>query len=366
LARWLATHDVSGWVGAAVVILFCFLAWLNINAVSGRQTSGQTWHSMSRGESLYGSENSTRDRAITVVTSLILFSVAPFVGLLFGLSRFFSRYLIVQEQKSVYARYLDAMDAKLEAEHLERALRDGVPPRTTEGLYNPLPKRFTGEHRANVARVVAGGFATTAAQARSTTAQPGVGPQPSAPGLTARVANAVGAVPAMPNRPVHAGVLSARQIADGVLGGDASTQLRTAPATPADPTVLPVSSNRDAPMMQRLSKLSVARNLARELIMRIVSLLTTVSFILHRQFRPDLQAEAAQFVKDFEERGFLVADAALEFESELELARKTNQGIENSLPDEAQIERRKSIERDVEQMEAEMKDRREKLINAPQ
>jgi hypothetical protein len=61
------------------------------------------------------------------------------------------------QQAAFYNRYLDAMDAKVQAKYLRRALDKGEPPDDTDGLYCPLSKAFKGEYRQRVARVVAGG-----------------------------------------------------------------------------------------------------------------------------------------------------------------------------------------------------------------
>jgi len=156
LAVWIRAHDYSRSLGGIIGGVFFVLGCMNIAATRLRQQNGAVWHSMSRGESRFGREDYWRDIRISVLAAVCLFALATPVGLLFVLSRFLSYFLEAKEQQSVYARYLDAMDAKLEAQHLEIALRDGVPPKTTEGIYGPLPKRFTGEHRANVARAGAG------------------------------------------------------------------------------------------------------------------------------------------------------------------------------------------------------------------
>ena len=60
-------------------------------------------------------------------------------------------------QAEFYNRYLDIIDGKIEARFMETALREGCPPSKTGGIYRPLSDAFTGERRANIARIVAGG-----------------------------------------------------------------------------------------------------------------------------------------------------------------------------------------------------------------
>lgn len=155
--EWANRHHLSSWIGWIVLIAFAFLAWSNLNASSKRQISGEPWHSMSRGESIWGREDRARDLWIVGIVGLLLLLLCAPVGLLFLVSRVLSYHLIAQEQASIYARFLDARDAQIENDHLMRALDVGAPPRLTEGLYGPLHKKFKGDHRKNIARVAASG-----------------------------------------------------------------------------------------------------------------------------------------------------------------------------------------------------------------
>jgi hypothetical protein len=155
-AEFLGKLDLSGKLAWLFVFAYGFLAMKNFTARFKREARGIAWHSMSRGESLFGSENRWRDIGITVGAIMFLNIFAPPIGFLFFVSRCAAGYLYKKQQASLYARYLDAMDAKIEGEYLEKALRDGDPATATMGIYGPLPKRFVGEHRANVARGAAG------------------------------------------------------------------------------------------------------------------------------------------------------------------------------------------------------------------
>jgi hypothetical protein len=156
-ATWLNEHNFGSVISLCVAAIFFGLAKLNLAATQQRQATGERWHSMSRGESLFGSENSNRDFIITCLVGLPLLVFAVPVGVLFIVSRGLSLHLVAQEQASVYARFLDHRDKEIEDIHFGRALKEGVPPQLTEGLYGPLPERFKGEHRKNVAWVAAGG-----------------------------------------------------------------------------------------------------------------------------------------------------------------------------------------------------------------
>jgi hypothetical protein len=155
LAQWLVAHNCSSWAGTVMLALYSFLAMLNLGAAVTRERKGISWHSMSRGESILGGEHPILSFILGFLLFSVLSAVSPFVGLFFGVSRVMSYQLARKQQQSIYARYLDAMDAKIEQEHLECALRDAPSPKKTTGLYCPLPERIKGEHRANVARIVA-------------------------------------------------------------------------------------------------------------------------------------------------------------------------------------------------------------------
>ena len=142
--------------GIFILLAYAFLAWRNIRAARKRLMDGVRWHSRSYGESLFGSENPIRDFVIEVIVAFFLFIVSPIFGGYFIFSRYqsyLSKWLGIAQR---YNRYLDAVDAKIESEFLEKALRDGFPASETAGIYEPLPRHLKGELRANVARVAAG------------------------------------------------------------------------------------------------------------------------------------------------------------------------------------------------------------------
>jgi hypothetical protein len=146
-------------IGGLFQAVFLVLAGANLAAARQRQKKGIRWHSMCRGESLFGSEGPIRDWIITVVVVVVLFKFhAALFAAFFLLSRIFSEYLEQQRQRSRYNRYLDIMDAQIESEHLQQTLAKGPAPMVTDGIYCPLPGSFQGEHREKVARVVAGTF----------------------------------------------------------------------------------------------------------------------------------------------------------------------------------------------------------------
>jgi hypothetical protein len=177
IGTWIYRHDYSSKVGALVICAYGLLGGLSLQSIHGRRRGGKMWHSMSRGESLFGSENKLRDFCLAAAAILVLSTFAPAVGFLFLLSRFASYHFAAKQQAILYARYLDAMDAKIEAEFLQPSLDRGEPPVVTEGLYCPLPKTFQGEHRARIARVVTGG-PFDAGETAATSQKPGTQQRP--------------------------------------------------------------------------------------------------------------------------------------------------------------------------------------------
>jgi len=157
IAQWISEHDYAKTIGWIMVIASGFMVVRNLTQTRARTTTGHMWYSLSRGASIFGNENKTRDLMIAAMSVGILCLFAPTLALLFAVSRIVSYQVESSQQNAFYSRYLDAMDAKIQAEYLQRALDKGEPPDNTEGLYCPLPKSFKGEHRQRVARVVAGG-----------------------------------------------------------------------------------------------------------------------------------------------------------------------------------------------------------------
>jgi len=140
-----------------MVIVYAILGMWSLGSSRSRRIAGEVWHSMSRGESIFGQEEVALDIFVAVLIVVFFGFTAPALALLFFASQFASYYLAAKQQASFYSRYLDAMDAKIEAEYLQRALDKGEPPSETDGLRCPLPTAFKGKHRTRVARVVAGG-----------------------------------------------------------------------------------------------------------------------------------------------------------------------------------------------------------------
>ncbi len=153
----LAVEIKARYIVNVVCFLYSYMAFKQLVVTRMRQRTGHIWHSMSRGESLFGKENAVRDMIIAAIIVGVLWIAAPHLCAIFVLSQVASYYLSAKQQSSIYSRYLDQMDAKIEAEHFQETMDKGVPPKDTDGLYAPLPKRFKGEFRTRIARVASGG-----------------------------------------------------------------------------------------------------------------------------------------------------------------------------------------------------------------
>jgi hypothetical protein len=155
-ATWFELHHYM-WPGIVLTVLFALWGFASISDNWARETSGEIWHSMSRGVSGDGKEDRDLDWMITMIIVVPLFIFTPFCGVLYLVSRILSGMFSELERKRAYNRYLDAMDAQIEANFLERTLLQGASPKDNYGLYGLLPGKYEGKHRANIAKAGAGG-----------------------------------------------------------------------------------------------------------------------------------------------------------------------------------------------------------------
>jgi len=156
LATWGQNHHFTGKMAWVISFIYGWMAMRQYLRVKSRRRNDRTWHSMSRGESIFGYESRGRDILIALLGSFVLSIVAPVIGFLFFASQCASIYLASKTESSFYNRYLDIVDAKLENEFMQKCLERGEPPTDVNGLFYPLPKAIQGEARMRVARVVAG------------------------------------------------------------------------------------------------------------------------------------------------------------------------------------------------------------------
>jgi hypothetical protein len=170
---------------------YLILVLVHFRTIRRRQVSGELWHSRSRGESIWGSENTARDMLLDVFVVIGLAVVFPYAAGFYALSRILGYMADAAAMRALYNRYLDIRDAQIEAEFMETTLREGFPPHRTAGIYRPLPKRFTGQNRGNIARVLASGAVANrpaaTAQPVSSTATVRAGSEVSQPNLVWKI-----------------------------------------------------------------------------------------------------------------------------------------------------------------------------------
>ena len=153
LANWLSHQTNPGAVKWFVGVTFFSLSANNLSLIWKRHKDGIPWYSMSRGESVFGTENRMKKASYISLIGVGLFILTPPFGLLYFASCIASLYLFSKEQESKYANFLDEQDADILAGNLEPAMIGNKQPRETSGVYCPLPGRFKGERRAHVAKV---------------------------------------------------------------------------------------------------------------------------------------------------------------------------------------------------------------------
>ena len=144
-------------VGIVILLAYGVMAGYNLYTTYQRRRTGLYWHSKSRGESVFGYESKIRDLLVEVLVFVGLMYVSKIYGAFFLLSRLMGYAAEAAGNAAFYNRYLDIMDAKIEAENMEAALRDGLVPSKVGGFDRRLPAGYTTEQRANIARVVTGG-----------------------------------------------------------------------------------------------------------------------------------------------------------------------------------------------------------------
>ena len=97
-----------------------------------------------------------------IAAALFLFNLPA--GILFLVSCGMSAKIAGEQQAAIYARYLDALDAKIEQEYLEAAILGQCPAEITQ-LTKPLPPDMNAELRTNIAAAAVGKPAKIVAKA---------------------------------------------------------------------------------------------------------------------------------------------------------------------------------------------------------
>ena len=148
-----ANKTVSGAIGIIITVFFIVLAWQDRQNATQRHLDGKPRHSFSRGEPRNKERQQEVFIEVSVACALGLFATPA--ASIFFLSRLMSHIAVLKQQEAFFSRYLDAIDAKIEAEQLETALMGDSPAADTY-LYRPLPKSLPPEMRKNIAAAAAG------------------------------------------------------------------------------------------------------------------------------------------------------------------------------------------------------------------
>lgn len=140
----------------AVGFLYVMTAHYRLREIRMRINAGEVWHSRSRGESIFGSENIYRDTGIDLVVTIVLLVILPSMAAFYVLSRFLGYAAEALAAQQFYNKFLDIRDAQIEAENMESVLRHGAAGRAS-GYRCSLPGYIQGTAKANVVRVLVPG-----------------------------------------------------------------------------------------------------------------------------------------------------------------------------------------------------------------
>lgn len=146
-------NGVSVLIGIIISVVFVVLCKLDQFKARQRHILGQRRHSMSRGEPRFS--NQEYHMAAQAGLFLLLLGFASPLGVLFLFSWMANNVLIAKQQEALYARYLDSIDAQIEAEQLEAALLGQTNVANTY-LYKPLSEHLPDAMRTEIAAAAVG------------------------------------------------------------------------------------------------------------------------------------------------------------------------------------------------------------------
>ena len=140
----------------ALGFAYTMTAHYRLREIRTRIYAGEVWHSRSRGESVFGSENIYRDTGIDLVVTFVLLFILPSMAGFYVLSRFLGYVADALVAQQFYNRFLDIRDAQIEADNMESALRYASAGQSS-GYRCRLPGYIQGNAKANVVRVLVPG-----------------------------------------------------------------------------------------------------------------------------------------------------------------------------------------------------------------
>lgn len=165
--------------GAALVGVHFAFGTESLSKMAKYRADGIAYHSRSRGVPRFPSPQITLMVVIGMALLLLIFNFVSF--LFFIVSCVMSAKLAAEQDAAIYARYLDALDAKIEQEYLEQAILGRCPVEITQ-LSRPLPTTMKPDLRENIAAAAVGKPVTIVTQpAGRTGAKPPIVAAPTAP-----------------------------------------------------------------------------------------------------------------------------------------------------------------------------------------
>jgi hypothetical protein len=137
--------------GGALVFFHIKFGRESIALMGKYRADGTAYHTQSRGTPRWGKNGFAAGSAITF--ALLMFDMPA--GILFAVSCAISAKLASEQEAAIYARYLDALDQKIEQEYLESAILGKSPTEITQ-LTKPLPAHMNADLRNNIAAAAVG------------------------------------------------------------------------------------------------------------------------------------------------------------------------------------------------------------------
>jgi len=157
LLRFFSSERSSFWEICNFVVMVAMIgataAFGSLDIAHAQQcrNRGKPFHSRSRGIPRWGAYNPF----VLVGLSLLLLFFSPVTGIAFLASLHFASKIAAEQQAAIFSRYLDAVDQKIEEEHLESAILGEYPIEETF-LHKILPVNIPTELRRDIAAAAVG------------------------------------------------------------------------------------------------------------------------------------------------------------------------------------------------------------------
>lgn len=232
LGHWMNNFVPTILVGGALSLFHFRFASENTRLMAKYRAESKPYHTQSRGVPRW--EGNLVFMPLGIVAVLILFDLPA--AILFVFSCIMSAKIASEQQEAIYARYLDALDARIEKEYLEDAILGKCPTEITQ-LHKPLPESLTADLRQNIAAAAVGKQVEILAQG------PRIGGQADTPNVAANI----------PDRPQEAAPQAPRNPRAG-----APIRAATQGFTPPSPKAQPSEAVESAPVEAAKPTQSVA------------------------------------------------------------------------------------------------------------